>query len=95
MELSEKSEKWEKYLDLAREQEKKVWNIKVTVILILIGALSTDTKGLVKELEDLDIGGQMEIIKTKALFRSVRLLTRIKDIERDFLWIRLLWKTII
>ena len=39
-------EKKDKYLDLAREL-KKLWNIKVGIIPILIVALSTVTKGLV------------------------------------------------
>ena len=38
------SEDKNKYLDLAREL-KKLWNMKVTVIPILIGALGTVTKG--------------------------------------------------
>ena len=40
-------EKKDKYLDLAREL-KKPWNMKVTILLIVIGALSTITKGLFK-----------------------------------------------
>ena len=50
-------EKKEKYLDLAREL-KKLWNMKVTVIPIVIGALGTVTKGLVQGLEDLEIRGR-------------------------------------
>ena len=46
-------EKSDKYFDLAREL--KNWNIKVTIILIVIGALGTVTKGLVQGLEDLEI----------------------------------------
>ena len=38
-------EKKDKYLDLAREL-KKLWNIKVTIITIVIGAFGTVTKGL-------------------------------------------------
>ena len=45
-------EKKEKYLDLAREL-KKLWNMLVTIILIVIGAFGTVTKGLLKGLEDL------------------------------------------
>ena len=44
------SEKKDKYLDLAREL-KKLWNMKVTIIPIVIGAFGTDTKGLLKGLE--------------------------------------------
>ena len=43
------SEKKDKYLDLAWEL-KKLWNIKVTIIPIVIGALGTVTKGLIKRL---------------------------------------------
>ena len=38
-------EKKDKYLDLARELE-KLWNKKVTIIPIVIGAFGTVTKGL-------------------------------------------------
>ena len=45
-------EKKDKYLDLAREL-KKLWNMKVTIVPIVIDALGTITKGLLKGLEDL------------------------------------------
>ena len=48
------SEKRDKYLGLTWEL-KKLWNMKVTVILIVIGALDTVTKGLVERLENLEI----------------------------------------
>ena len=47
------SEKKDKYLDLARKL-KKLWNMKVTIIPIVIGAFGAVTKGLVRGLEDLD-----------------------------------------
>ena len=40
-------EKRDKYLDLARELE-KLWNMKVTIIPIVIGAFGPVTKGLLK-----------------------------------------------
>ena len=46
------SEKKDKYIDLAREL-KKLWNMKVTIVPIVIGAFGTITKGLLKGLEDL------------------------------------------
>ena len=49
------SEKKDKYLDLAREL-KKLWNMKVTIIQVMIGAFGTLTKGLLKGLEDLEVG---------------------------------------
>ena len=45
-------EKKDKYFDLAREL-KKLWNMKVTIIPIVIGAFGTVTKGLLKGLEAL------------------------------------------
>ena len=58
-----KSEKRDTYLDFAREL-KNIWNIKVTVILIVIGELGTVTKTLVQGLEDLEIRGWVETIQT-------------------------------
>ena len=51
----------DKYLDIAREL-KNLWNMKVTIIPIVIGALGTVTKGLLKGLEELEIGGRVETI---------------------------------
>ena len=56
------SEKKDKYLDLAREL-KKLWNMQVTIITIVIGAFGTFPKGLLKELEDLTIGGRVKTSK--------------------------------
>ena len=47
-----------KYLDLAREL-KKLWKMKVTIIPIVIGAFGTLTKGLLKGLEDLEVGDRV------------------------------------
>ena len=49
-------EKKDKYLEFAREL-KKLWNMKVTIIPIVIGAFGTVTKGLLKGLADLEVGG--------------------------------------
>ena len=48
------SEKKNKHLKLARGL-KKVWNMKVMVIPIVIGALITVSEGLIKGLENLEI----------------------------------------
>ena len=64
------SEKNDKYQDFARDL-KKLWNVRVTVILIIIDALGTVTKGFVQGLKDL------EIRRRAALLRSVRRLWRI------------------
>ena len=51
------TEKKDKYLDHAREM-KKLWNMKGTIIPIVIGAFGTVTIGLLKGLEDLEIRGR-------------------------------------
>ena len=69
-------EKRDKYLDLAREL-KKLWNMKVTIIPIVIGAFGTVTKGLLKGLEDLEVSGRVETIQTTALLKTARILRRV------------------
>ena len=73
-------EKKDKYLDLAREL-KKLWNMKVTFIPIVIGAFGTVTKGLLKGLEDLEVGGRVETIQTIVLLRTARILKKVLEIE--------------
>ena len=81
------------YLDLAREL-KKLWNVKVTIIPIAIDAFGTVTKGLLKGLEDLEIGGLVETIQTTALLRTARILRRVQETWGDLLSLKLQWKTI-
>ena len=72
-------EKKDKYLDLAREIKKKLWNMKVTIIPIVIGAFGTVTKGLIKGLEDLEIKGREETIQITGSLRSARILRRVLE----------------
>ena len=58
-------EKKDKYLDPAREM-KKLWNMKITIMPIVIAALGTITKGLLKILKDLEIGRRVEAIQMTA-----------------------------
>ena len=48
-------EKKDKYHNLVREL-KKLWNMQVTIIPIVIDAFGTVTKELLKGLEELEIG---------------------------------------
>ena len=68
-----------RYLDLAREL-KKLWDMKVTIIPIVIGALGTVTESLVQRLKDLEITGRMETVQTTAWLRSARTLRRVLEI---------------
>ena len=71
-------EKKDKYLDLAREL-KELWNMQVTITPIVIDAFGTVTKGLLKELEDLEVGGRVETIQTTTLLRMTRILKRVLE----------------
>ena len=82
-----------KYLDLAREL-KKLWNMKVTIIPIVIGAFGTVTKVLLKGLEDLEDSGRVETIQTTALLKTARIPRRVLETWGDLLSLNLQWKTI-
>ena len=60
-----KSEIMDKYLDLAWEL-KMLWNMKVTVIPIIVGALGTVPKNLEKRLDEEEIRERIETIQTIA-----------------------------
>ena len=84
------SEKKDKHWDFAW-QLKKLLNMKVTYIPIEIGAL--DTKGLVKELQNLEIRGRVESIHTKALCDRLEYGEESWR-RRDLLSLKLQWETI-
>ena len=81
-------EKKDKYLDLSREL-KKLWTMQVTIIPIVIGAFGTVTKGLLKGLEDLEVGVQVETIQTTALLRTARILRRVLETWGNLLSLKL------
>ena len=68
--------------------------MKVTVVPIVIGALGTITKGLLKGLEDLEIGGRVETIQMTALLRTARILRRVLETWGDLLSLKFQCKTI-
>ena len=70
------------YLDLAREL-KKLWNMKVTIVPIVIGAFGTTTKGFLNGLEDLEVGARVETIQMTALLRTARILRRLLETWGD------------
>ena len=66
-------EKRDKYLDLAKEL-KKLWNMKMTIIPVVIGAFGTVTKVLLNGLEDLEVRDRVETIQTTALLKTAKML---------------------
>ena len=68
--------------------------MKVMIVPIVIGALGTITKGLLKGLEDEEVGARVETIQTTALLRTARILRRVLKTWGDLLSLKLQWKTI-
>ena len=51
----------------------------MTIVSIVIGAFGTINKGILKGLEDLEVGGRVEIIQMTALLRTARILRRVLE----------------
>ena len=68
--------------------------MKVTIVPIVIGAFGTISKGLLKGLEDLEVGGRVKTIQTTALLRTARIQRRVLETWGDFLSLKLQCKTI-
>ena len=71
-------EKKDKYHDLTREL-KNLWNMQMTIIPIVIGVFGTVTKGLLKGLEVLEVGGRVENIQATTLLGTTRILRRVQE----------------
>ena len=67
-----------KYLDLGREL-KRLWNMRVKVIPIVVIYFRMVPKDSEKRLDELEIRGKLEIIQTTALLRSARIVRRVLE----------------
>ena len=63
--------------------------MKVAIVPIVIAALGTVTKGLLKGLEDLEDGGRVETIQMTAVLRTARILRRVLETRGDLLSLKL------
>ena len=79
-----------KYTDLAREL-RVVEHEGDSDTNIVIGMLGTVPKGLLKELEELEIRRQIKTIVTTALLRLARILRRVLETWGDLQSLRLHW----
>ena len=68
--------------------------MKVTIVPIVIGGLGTIRRGLLKGLEDLEVGGRVDTIQTTALLKTATILRRVLETWEDLLSLKLQWKTI-
>ena len=53
--------KEDKFIDLISELN-NLWNMKVRIVPIVVVAFGTITKGLLKGLDDMEVGGRVEAI---------------------------------
>ncbi len=53
--------------------------MKVTIKPVVIGAFGTVTKGLLKGLEGLELGGRVVTIQSTTLLRTARILRRVRE----------------
>ena len=87
------NEKRDKHLDFPKEL-RNLWNMRMTEIPIVIGALGTVSKKLWKGAWRVENGDRIETIQTAALLRLVRKLRRVPETWEDLLLLRLQWKII-
>ena len=78
-----------KYLDLLHENKKNMWNMKVTVLPVVVSLLVTFPKRFVKKMEELEIRGRIETIQIAALLRSAIILRRVQKTRGNLLLLKL------
>ena len=61
------------------EKKQQLWNMKVTIIQIVIGALGTVTKRLLKGVKDFQVRGRVETTQATAILRTVRILENVLE----------------
>ena len=66
--------------------------MKVTIVPIVISTFGSITKGLLKGLEDLEVGERVETIQMSALLRTPRILRWVLETWGDLLSLKLQWK---
>ena len=69
------------------------WKMKGTGIPITIGALGVVSKSLLRWLQQFEIERRAETTQTTALLKSATIPRRVLETCRDFLSLRLYWKT--
>ena len=72
-------EKIEKYQDLKRELQ-TLWDLKVSIVPIVIGALGTIPKTLKQRLKELGVNIKPDQFQTSALLNSARILRKVLEI---------------
>ena len=72
-------EKVQKYQDLAREL-RKLWQVKVKVAPVVVGALGTIPKALEKHFKEIGTSVRVELLQKAALLGTARILRKTVEI---------------
>ena len=72
-------EKIEKYQDLIREL-KKLWNMKIVVIPVVLGALGTTPKTLQKRMKGIGIETKIGELQKTVIIHTVRILRKFLEV---------------
>ena len=86
---SKEEEKVQKYQDLVREL-RKLWQVKVKVVPVVVGALGTIPKALEKHLKEIGTSVRVDLLQKVALLEiSARILRKDTwDLRlRDVAWL--------
>ncbi len=73
------TEKIQKYQDLARELC-KIWQVKVKVVPVVVGALGTIPKALEKHLEEIGTNVRVDLLQKAVLLGTARILRKTLEI---------------
>ena len=84
----------ERYVPRPCSRIEKLCNRKVTIIPIVIGTFGTVSKGLLKGLEDLQVGGRAKTIQNSTLAIMARILRSVRETWGNLLSLKIQWKAI-
>ena len=76
---AKENEKVQKYQDLAREL-RKLWQFKVKVVPVVVGALGTIPKALEKHLKEIGTSVRVKLLQKAALLGTARILRKTLEI---------------
>ena len=76
---SKENEKVQKYQDLSREL-RKLWQVKVMVVPVVVGALDTIPKVLEKHLKEIGTSVRVELLQKATLLGTARILRKTLEI---------------
>ena len=60
--------------------KKRLWNMKVTMVAVVVGALQTVSKDLERRLRKLKISEKIKTIQSTALLKSARIFRSVLEI---------------